>query len=182
MLTKEKFKASLTFFFVLLVENLLFANTIVVGVSFSIPPYVIEETDQGVELEILREAFKIKGHTVKVKYLPLARTFMQLGSGKIDGVINIKKGMLKNVFYTDVVITFQNCAISLKKRGFPDFTDLNSLKGMYVIAFQRASYILGPEFGEMTKDNNQYEETALQKTQLFRLFMERNADLSKRST
>ncbi len=79
------------------------ARDLSIGVSFAIPPYVIADSDEGIELDILREAFVVTGHSVHVHYLPLTRTFIQLEAGKIDGVINIKKGMLENVFYSDIV-------------------------------------------------------------------------------
>ncbi len=151
-------------------------NTLVIGVSFAIPPYVIKEIDQGIELEILLNAFSVTGRIVQIKYLPLVRTFSQLKAGKIDGVINIKEGMLDNVFYSDEVITFQNCAISLAKKGYPDFKDLSFLKGKYVIAFQRAPTILGEEFAKIAFENDKYEEVAEQSRQVLRFFLERNAD------
>ncbi len=152
------------------------SNTLTIGVSFAIPPYVIKEIDQGIELEILREAFSVTGHTVQIKYLPLFRTFSQLKAGKIDGVINIKKGMIDNIFYSDEVITFQNCAISLAKKGYPDFRDLSFLRGKYIIAFQRAPTILGEEFAKIASNNDKYEEIAEQDRQVLRFFLERNAD------
>ena len=152
------------------------ADTILMGASFSIPPYVIRETDQGIEPDILRESFERRGHKVKMEYLPLARTFGHLKSGLIDGAINVTEGLLEDVFYSDVVILFQNCAISLAKRNYPPFDSVAFLADKHVIAFQRASTILGPAFGEMASNNSRYEETAVQKTQLFRLFLERDAD------
>jgi polar amino acid transport system substrate-binding protein len=150
---------------------------LVIGVSFAIPPYVIKDIDQGIELEILQEAFSVTGKRIRIEYLPLARTFTLLGAGKIDGVINIKKGMLDNVFYSDNVITFQNCAISLAKKNYPDDMDLSFLRDKSVIAFQRAPTILGEAFAAVVAGNDRYEEVAQQDRQVFRLFLERDADL-----
>ncbi len=151
-------------------------DALTIGVSFAIPPYVIKEIDQGIELEILREAFYVTDHSVNIKYLPLARTFTQLKSGKVDGVINIKKGMLENVYYSDEVITFQNCAISLAKKGYPDFKELSFLKGKHIIAFQRATAILGEKLANIAFGNEKYEEVAEQDRQVIRLFLDRSAD------
>lgn len=151
-------------------------NTLNIGVSFAIPPYVIKETNQGIELEILREAFDVTDHIVNINYLPLARTFTQLDAGEIDGVINIKKGMIKTVYYSDEVITFRNCAISLAKKGYPDSINLSFLKGKYIIAFQRAPTILGADFAAIAHGNDKYEEVADQEKQVTRLFLDRRAD------
>ncbi len=171
------YKIFLTCLLVFITNCPLVAEELDIGVSFAIPPYVIADSDQGIELEILREAFSITGHIVHINYLPLTRTFIQLEAGKIDGIINIKEGMLENVFYSDIVITFHNCGISLAKKGYPDFTDLNFLKGKYIVAFQRAPTILGEEFAQVAIGNKRYEETAEQRLQVFRLFLERRADI-----
>ena len=152
-------------------------NTLVIGVSFSIPPYIIKEKDSGIELDILRQAFTMTNRHVQIKYLPLTRTFSLLKAGTIDGVINIKPGMLEKVFYSDVVLTFRNCAISLAKKGYPDFKTPAFLTGKHVIAFQRARQILGPAFASATADPTMYEEVADQENQVLRLFLERDADL-----
>lgn len=176
MHTKNQFKSLLMLLLLGIQTNLLFADEITIGVSFSIPPYVIKETKQGIELEILQEAFKVTGHTINIEFLPFARTFMLLEEGKLDGIINTKKGMLDNVFYSDIAITFQNCAISLAKNNYPDFNNLSFLKDKDLIAFQRASEILGNEFNKITKKNDKYEEVASQSSQVLQLFLERNAD------
>jgi polar amino acid transport system substrate-binding protein len=151
----------------------LFADEIEIGVSFAIPPYVIADTDQGIELDILREAFAVTGTQVEVHYLPLARTFLELSAGRIDGIINIKKGMMDNVFYSDIVIAFHNYGISLKKKGYPDFRSLDFLVNKSIVAFQRARTILGKEFAAAVSGNTRYEETAEQHLQIYRLFLER---------
>jgi len=154
----------------------LFADKLVIGVSFAIPPYVIKDNNAGIELEILSESFSAVGHTIEIKYLPLARTFVELSNGKVDGIINIKEGMLDDVFYSDDVITFNNCAISLTKRDFPNFEGFSFLRDKKIIAFQRASEILGKEFGSAVKNNEFYEEKAAQMVQVNRLFLEREVD------
>lgn len=54
------------------------AAEIKIGVSLSIPPYVIQATNSGIELELLNQALAVKGHTASIHYLPLARTFHEL--------------------------------------------------------------------------------------------------------
>jgi polar amino acid transport system substrate-binding protein len=45
------------------------ADEVKVGVSFSIPPYVIQETNSGLELDILRSALAVKGHSAIIQNL-----------------------------------------------------------------------------------------------------------------
>ncbi|MFT6984933.1 MAG: polar amino acid transport system substrate-binding protein [Psychromonas sp.] len=147
------------------------AEQISVAISFSIPPWVIKETETGLELDILREAFAVKGHTIKAYYLPLARSFESFDSGLVDAVINVKKGMVKG-FYSDRVVRFQNCAISLADNKFV-INEINDLQDKRIVAFQRASTILGLEFNAMTLKNAQYKELSNQSQQIKQLFKKR---------
>lgn len=162
--------------FVFFMPIVIMADEIKMGISYSIPPYVIKENNTGIELDILHEALSVKGHTVNPKYMPFIRTFQMMQMGLVDGIINVKKGTVEDAFYTDVVITFQNCAISLAKNNFPDFENADFLRDKRVIAFQRAATLLGEDFGKMTKANNQYEEIANQTIQISRLLSDLGVD------
>lgn len=151
------------------------AAEIKIGVSLSIPPYIIQATNSGIELELLNQALAVKGHTASIHYLPLARTFHELREGKLDGIINIKEGMINNVFYSNVAITYQNCAISLESNQF-NINSINDLNNKQVVAFQRASSLLGEEFANMVKTNSGYQEQARQVQQVYML-MKRRADV-----
>ncbi|MCL1088390.1 transporter substrate-binding domain-containing protein [Shewanella profunda] len=146
-----------------------------IGVSLSIPPYVIQETNSGLELELLYKALAVKGHQATIHYLPFARTFHELKEGKLDGIINIKEGMLKNVFYSDVAISYQNCAISLESNRF-NINSIKDLSNKQIVAFQRASTMLGEEFTQMAKANTGYKEQARQIQQVYML-MKHRADV-----
>ncbi len=147
------------------------AEQISIGISFSIPPWVIKETETGLELDILKEAFAVKGHSIKAHYLPLARAFESFDSGKVEAVINVKKGMV-NGFYSDLVVSFQNCAISLADNEFV-INDINDLQDKRIVAFQRASTILGKDFKNMTLKNTRYREISDQSLQVKQLFKKR---------
>jgi len=148
------------------------ADVLTIGVSFSIPPYVIQENNTGLELELLNMALAASGHKVKVTYLPLARTFHELREGKLDGIINVHEGMVDKVFYSDVAIVFQNCAISLAKNHLK-IDKINDLKGKRIVAFQRASVLLEPEFSEAMASNDEYSEVARQLLQVYMLMKDR---------
>lgn len=151
------------------------ADELKIGVSVSIPPYVIQETDSGLELELLYKALAVKGHNASIHYFPLARTFHELRKGNLDGIINIKEGMVDNVFYSDVAIRYQNCAISLDEHKFA-INSVQDLANKKVVAFQRASVLLGEEFSLMAKANSGYQEQARQIQQVYML-MKHRADV-----
>ena len=43
------------------------AKDLEIGVSFSIPPYVIQQTNSGLELELRKSALAVKGHNINIQ-------------------------------------------------------------------------------------------------------------------
>lgn len=146
------------------------AELLRVGVSFAIPPYVIEEEGRGIELDLFKEAFRDSGYEPHFEYLPLERTFRMLESGKLDAIINVKPGMLNNVFLSQPVIAFHNRVFTLGKTHISTLDDMKTLR---VSAFQRARQILGGAFASMADQNPRYEEVAKQQGQVHRLMLGR---------
>lgn len=145
------------------------AEPVHMGLSLSIAPYVIPENHSGVEMEIIRAALNVRDHGLVPKYLPLARSFMEFDQGKLDGVINVKPGMVESGYYSDEVIVFENMAVSLARNEFAIET-IADLKDKDVVAFQRAGAILGEAFDQMARANPHYREVANQIVQINLLF------------
>lgn len=154
----------------LIVSGLLSAAPLKVGVSFAIPPYVIEKQGQGIELDLLRTAFMDSGYQLDFQYLPLERTFRMLTDGKLDAIINVRPGMLDGAFLSRPVIRFHNQIFTLAPLTVTSLTALTTLK---VTAFQRATQILGPGFAAMAANNVRYEEVAKQQGQVHQLLLGR---------
>lgn len=163
-------------FFMIFLTTSLHSEVIRVGISKSIPPYVFRDTNKGIEIEIFREALKTKGYELAPIFMSFKRTFVQLEEGQVDAILNIKKGTIKNAYYSDVVITFENVAISLKKKKYPEIFSFEFLADKHVIAFQQAHVNLGREFRQAIENNPNYQEYAEQSVQVNRLFLDRNAD------
>lgn len=145
------------------------ADSINVGVSFAIPPYVIQQNNTGLELEILKHALARRGHMTVVHYRPLARTFRELKEGQLDGIINTQPHMLDGVFYSEPVIRFHNCVFTLASRGL-SISSMSDLKDKSVVAFQQASRLLGDSFGNSIAKQESYSEIAAQRHQIHLLF------------
>ncbi len=149
--------------------SLSLAQEVTVGVGFALPPYVIQEDNSGIELDIINAIFSLKGHTSKIIYWPNARVFSAFEAGQVDVASNVKKGLLRRGYYSDTVVTFHNAAISLKKnKGF--IKNINDLKHEGVLAFQNASRVLGTEFTHMASTNENYAESADQSNHVVMLY------------
>jgi polar amino acid transport system substrate-binding protein len=141
-----------------------------VGVSFSIPPWVVQESNSGIELELLSAALKFDGYTVRPVYVPFERSFALFETGEVDAVVNARPGAVSSGYYSDVFVYFQNVAISLARRGFDRQIPMEKLLNSKVVAFQRASEFLGEKFKVIADSNPDYEEVANQQLQINLLF------------
>jgi len=150
-----------------------FAAELLVSVAKGLPPYIIAEQNQGVELDIVREALALKGHSIKTVYLPIKRVSSFFEKGKVDAALTVNESSsLKNALYSDSYITYQNVVIGLAERNLKVET-LKDLDRYSLIAFQYATQYLGKDFAAMAKRNAKYSERADQKLQISLLFSKR---------
>ena len=149
------------------------AQEIRVAVGLALPPYVIPDTNSGMELDIAREALALKGHTIIPVYLPFARVGRALTSRRVDAALTLNEGAgLKNTYLSNSHIRYQNVAVSLKEQGIK-LSKVADLAKYSVFAFQNATRYLGKEFAAMAASSSHYFEKANQATQIKMLFSER---------
>ena len=146
------------------------AAEVKVAVGLALPPYVIEESNDGIEVDILRQSLLYSGNTIKLFFLPFARVPWSIGSGYADAALTINESSaLKDVCYSDSHISYQNVAVSIKSRNIK-LASLTDLSKLNVVAFQNATKYLGNDFAEMAKENPRYVELAHQEAQVKMLF------------
>lgn len=152
------------------------AKEIKIAVGLALPPYFIAENNSGMEYEIVKEALAFKGHTLKATFVPFARVIVELENKTVDAAATVNSSSgLKNVFYSESHITYQNVAISLKKKNY-NIASIGDLGKYSIVSFQNATSYLGEDFAKMAKGNSKYTEIANQESQTKMLFAER-ADL-----
>lgn len=146
------------------------AKEVVLGVGFNIPPYYLKNKDQGLEIDTIRKAFELAGHTVVFKYYPINRIYKLLDRGKIDGVTTTDQAIgLEGVYYTKKYVSYHNFAISLKSSKLK-ISKLSDLSNKSILAFRDAKKLLGSEYAKAISSNKEYFETSDQITQNRRLY------------
>jgi len=135
------------------------AEKLKIGASILIPPYVITDSNSGMELDIAREALAFKGYEAEFVYLPLLRVSRYLEEKKIDCGLSMKGDDtdLKNVYYSDSHITYRNVAITLESRKLK-IASFSDLTGKTISTFQNAAKYLGPDFAKASEKGLKYRE------------------------
>ncbi len=150
-------------------------RTISVIFSGSTPPYVIQEHDNGIVIDIVGEALALKGYTVKPVYLPIGRGSAMFADKMVDATSIIKRSSgYKDAHYSDHFMQYHNFAFALDTPGRRVHIErFEDLAGLDIIAFQYAHKYLGEAFGAAVADNPRYQEFADQETQVHMLLMGR---------
>ncbi len=139
------------------------AKDISLGVTNSLPPYYIHETKSGVEIDIVKAAFRSMKYKINnYIYAHYKRSLHLLTNKNIDAVIGNKHKELftiskVKIFSSATTLNYIDCAITLKSSGqrLRSFADYNDKK---IWAFQSANVVLGDSYKAMAKRNPFYTE------------------------
>ncbi|WP_374352693.1 substrate-binding periplasmic protein [Chitinimonas sp.] len=137
------------------------AKEIKVAVGLSLPPYVIQKSNSGMELDVVAQALADAGHSMKPVYLPFARVPLAMQDAEVDAAITVQESSGIKAAFSDSHITYQNFAISLGKNAFK-IEGVADLAKHSVAAFQNAKLYLGVPFSVMAGTNKAYAEHAEQ--------------------
>jgi len=157
--------------FSLLLPSIAFSDTVNIVSPHTIPPYVIEQSSSGIQLEVVEKSMINAGHTTKISYASNERGLNLLQTKSVDGMINVPPN-IPNIFYSDSVIEYQNGVVALKSSGLK-LTSISDLSTLRVVSFQNASKYFSAEYREMASNNTRYGELVSQFAQLQMLFSQR---------
>ncbi len=152
------------------------AKQLEVAVGWSKPPYVIPSGNTGFELDLISAVFKEMGHTIVPIYVPYGRSYEMLSHNMVDLTLTInERSGIDEKYLSKVYVVYQNVAISLKKNHvkLDTLTDLSELT---IVAFQKATVVLGKEFADVVQSSPLYIELPNQARQVEMLLMG-NADV-----
>lgn len=115
------------------------AKDVVMAFSQEIPPYIFQQQNNGIEIDIISAALAHKGHTLKPLYFPLGRIPIAFSHHLVDAAMGDMGVDLKlhGGFYAEPAVIYDNIFITLKSRNIsikvPSDLDLLS-----VVSFQGA--------------------------------------------
>lgn len=147
------------------------AATVTIGAPNNKPPYVLEDSESGLELDIIRAAFAEVGMDVRFKFYSRKRQLLFYEKERLDGVMTVNSYFGLPGYASDHYIYYRNVAISLKERGVK-LRQIIDLKNYSVAAFENASFMLGGEFQKVSS-NTIYRELNPQTNQNKMLYLGR---------
>jgi polar amino acid transport system substrate-binding protein len=132
------FKRIIIFFLALTSLNV-YCEEVVMIFGKSLAPYIIEESNSGVELSIIKEALALEGHALVPVYTQLNRVVFMFDQDKADAAHRyIKQGKIKSsIFYGDVTLEYHDAFFTLHERNI-SIESPADLKDHSLLSFQSA--------------------------------------------
>lgn len=142
------------------------ADEIKMTFSGSTPPYTFPETKGGIEVDIIREALAVHGHTLTPIFVPAKRILFDFKLGEVDAASKDHAQKLDGfeAFYGDVYVQFHDVIFSIEDRNL-EISNPEDLETLRIVAFQTAPDHY-PEWLDGVKDSANYSETADQSLQV----------------
>ena len=154
----------------LVFSSSIYAEKFHVVVGLAKPPYVIQDTNSGYEIELVSEVLERMGKTPNFVFVPFGRTVRMLHSDRVDSIMTVNTNLINEQdLLSDTYIVYQNVVITRKSDNFR-LSSLNELSNLSIAAFQNAHKILGTEYDAQVKASPTYVEVANQKNQTKMLF------------
>lgn len=122
----------------------------------SLEPFVMEKTQSGVELDIVRAALGKAGYRLVPVFLPQARVPEMLRHGVVDAAATLIEASGIPAIYSDPYIEYQDMAITLKSRGLK-IERISDIAGLRVVGFQNARKHLGERFRRAVEGGRYFE-------------------------
>lgn len=110
---------------------------ILMAFSQEIPPYIIESTNSGIEIDIISAALAYKGHTLKPLYFPLGRVPIAFSHKLVDAAMGDMGIHLNDGFYANPAVIYDNIFITLRSRNII-INKPSDLDSLHVASFQGA--------------------------------------------
>lgn len=146
--------------------NQVVADTLSISVGWNKPPYVIEESNSGFELDMVSAIFETMGYPISYVYVPFGRSNTLIKLGRVDAALTMNHRMdTEGLVLSEPYISYQNAAISLKGRSI-EINSVQDLSRYSIVAFQNASVVLGTEYRIVTRASPLYVELPDQRKQV----------------
>lgn len=129
----------LAFLFFIQISFNAYCEKIVMVFGKSLAPYVVEESNNGVELSIIRESLALEGHELVPVYTQLDRVAFMFDKGVVDAAHRyIKEGKDSTAtYYGDVSIEYHDVFFTLKERNI-SIESPSDLESYTLLSFQGA--------------------------------------------
>ncbi len=130
------------------------------------PPYVMKNGDKGFEIELIKTILTSLGKDVNFLFAPYGRNSKIFQNNIADAIMTMNSDLVVSPYFlSDVYVTYENVAITQKKRNIKLNTAAD-LANYSIYAFDQSSKVLGKEYAEAVMHSPNYTEAQDQSVQV----------------
>jgi polar amino acid transport system substrate-binding protein len=118
-----------------------------VGISYDIPPYIMDKATKGLEVEVIQHCLS-PSYELEFVQMPYKELEDALQKGDIDAAATVQDRGDGKGFYSEQYITFSNVAVSRKADNLT-IKEIGSLSNHPVLTWENAYLELGSDFEEL---------------------------------
>lgn len=149
---------------------------ITIAFGDAIPPWVLENGDGGILIDLVKDCLEPSGYIVDIVLLPYARRLFNYSNDRVDSVSDINQKVIDESnlsgYFTGDIYAYTNYFFSLAKNNLSP-KNINDMKDYSIVSWQGAKTHIGGEYRNMAEKNTRYTELANQESQVRMLFKNR---------
>ncbi|OOE80040.1 hypothetical protein BZG72_12810 [Salinivibrio sp. PR6] len=149
------------------------AETLTIAYGKSKPPFVTKSCDDGIEVDLAREAFQRANYKIEEFCMVNRRMIYSYVNGTIDAGVSVPNDE-KGMFYTEVFSSFENLVVT-RTSDYIIIDSIADLGHISSVAWNNAQAVLGDEFAEVVRNNPKYREHVSQIAQV-KMFLSGRVD------
>jgi polar amino acid transport system substrate-binding protein len=147
-------------------------QTLNIATRVNLPPYVENGATSGIEIDLVKSIFASTQYEPVFTQQPRIRMIAVFEAGKMDGILTQNINASDVGCATDVYLTHENVAKTLKSRDLT-VAGLDGLAGYAVVSFSGATRYIGSPFSDAVKKAARYTETGDQAAHIELLYKNR---------
>lgn len=151
-------------------ENNQTQRSIPIAIRHDVQPYVSEEGNGGLELDLVKAIFAQMPYEPEFVQLPRVRMIQTFNAHSVDGVLTSNVTLDGEGCLTDWYIQHQNVGVTLADREIP-LQSLTDVSDLSIITFDGATRFLGPEFASEAQKSPRYIESSDQNIHVSLLYL-----------
>ena len=124
------------FLALIFIASMAHAEEVKVAFGKSKPPFVIDDSQSGIEVSLAKEAFKRAGFSIKEIFVTNKRLVAELKDHSVEASVSVQKDQ-PEFYYSGDFTTFDNYAVTKKKKNYK-IESFEDLKGKSIISWQNA--------------------------------------------
>ncbi|MEX0300306.1 MAG: substrate-binding periplasmic protein [Kordiimonas sp.] len=148
------------------------AAPLLLATRHHLPPYVYNEANSGIEIDLIKAIFKDMGTDISFIQMPRIRMIQSFDRGEVQGILTQNITASNVGCATEWNLQHQNVGFTLADEDIK-LTTLNDLGHLSVLSFDGARRYLGESFRRAVDNNPLYEESINQASHIELVYLKR---------